>query len=110
MDKRELCYLDIACLGRLYRSGEVSPVEVTQAVLERIHALDERLNAFITVLDEPALACARQAEAELHAGKDRGKPRPQRVSKGPHPQCERFGGAAISGVEGEAANHPGRIH
>jgi aspartyl-tRNA(Asn)/glutamyl-tRNA(Gln) amidotransferase subunit A len=72
MDKRELCYLDIACLGRLYRSGEVSPVEATQAVLERIHALDERLNAFITVLDEPALACARQAEAELHAGKDRG--------------------------------------
>lgn len=72
MDKRDLCYLDITVLGQLYRIGEVSPVEATQAVLERIHALDARLNAFITVLDEPALACARQAEAELRAGQDRG--------------------------------------
>ena len=72
MDKRELCYLDIARLGQLYRSGEVSPVEATQAVLERIHALDGRLNAFITVLDEPALASARQADADLRAGLDRG--------------------------------------
>jgi len=72
MDKRELCYLDIARLGQLYRSGEVSPVEATQAVLERIHALDARLNAFITVLDEPALASARVSEAEMRAGLDRG--------------------------------------
>jgi len=72
MDRRELCYLDITHLGTLYRSGEVSPVEATQAVLERIRALDGRLNAFITVLDEPALAKARQAEAELRAGLDRG--------------------------------------
>jgi aspartyl-tRNA(Asn)/glutamyl-tRNA(Gln) amidotransferase subunit A len=41
-------------------------------VLERIHTLDGRLNAFITVLDEPALASARQAEADLCAGLERG--------------------------------------
>jgi len=72
MDKRDLCYLEIVRLGQLYRSGEVSPVEATEAVLERIHALDGQLNAFITVLDESALASAHKAEVELHAGLDRG--------------------------------------
>ncbi len=72
MDNTDLCYLDINRLGQLYRSGDVSPVEATQAVLERICELDKRLNAFITVLEEPALACARQAEIDLRAGIDRG--------------------------------------
>jgi aspartyl-tRNA(Asn)/glutamyl-tRNA(Gln) amidotransferase subunit A len=72
LDNRELCYLDIASLGQLYRNGKLSPVEVTQAVLDRIHTLDKRLNAFITVLDEPALKRARQAEVELRAGNDLG--------------------------------------
>jgi aspartyl-tRNA(Asn)/glutamyl-tRNA(Gln) amidotransferase subunit A len=71
MEPREICYLSIAELGRLYRSGELSPVEATRAVLERIHHLDSKLNAFITVLDEQAIAQARQAEAELRAGQDR---------------------------------------
>jgi aspartyl-tRNA(Asn)/glutamyl-tRNA(Gln) amidotransferase subunit A len=59
-------------LGRLYRSGELSPVDATAAALERIHRLDGKLNAFITVLDEQAMLQARQAEAELRAGQDRG--------------------------------------
>lgn len=72
MDNQELCYLDIASLGRLYRGGQLTPVEATQAVLDRIHAIDPKLNAFITVLDGPALQQAQQAEAELRAGVDRG--------------------------------------
>jgi aspartyl-tRNA(Asn)/glutamyl-tRNA(Gln) amidotransferase subunit A len=72
MNPGEICYLSISELGWMYRSKKLSPVEVTQAVLERIHRLDGRLNAFITVLDEQAIAQARQAEAELSAGQDRG--------------------------------------
>jgi aspartyl-tRNA(Asn)/glutamyl-tRNA(Gln) amidotransferase subunit A len=72
MDDQELCYTDIATLGRRYRSRVLSPVEATRAVLDRIGRLDGRLNSFITVLEESALEQARQAEAELSRGVDRG--------------------------------------
>ncbi len=70
--ERELCYLDIATLGRLYRRRALSPVEATSATLDRIRRLDSQLNAFITVLEQPALVQARQAEDELASGIDRG--------------------------------------
>ena len=72
MDEQDLCYTDITTLGRLYRTHVISPVEATRAVLDRIRRLDQRLNSFITVLEQPALAQARQAEAELASGRDRG--------------------------------------
>src|SRR5262245_61167648 len=72
MDEQELCYTDIATLGRLYRTRAISPTETTRAVLDRIRRLDRRLNSFITVLEQPALQQAGQAEAELASGYDRG--------------------------------------
>jgi len=51
-----------------YRRGVLSPVELTRAYLERIHELDPRINAFITVTDELALQQARQAEEDLGRG------------------------------------------
>ena len=68
----DLCYLTIAEAGRLYRQRKLSPVEVTQAYLDRIQALDPRVNAYITVDAEQAMASAHQAEAELAGGHDRG--------------------------------------
>jgi aspartyl-tRNA(Asn)/glutamyl-tRNA(Gln) amidotransferase subunit A len=55
-------------LQALYRSGQASPVEVTQAVLDRIHALNPRLRAFVHVADEEALAAARASEQRWRAG------------------------------------------
>src|SRR5215208_1441424 len=72
MDEQELCYTDIATLGRLYRTRAVSPTEATRAVLARIRRLDPQLNSFITVLELPALEQARQAESELASGHDHG--------------------------------------
>src|SRR5262245_42419943 len=72
MDDTQLCYVDIATLGQMYRAHKVSPVEATAAVLARIRTLDGRINAFITVLEDSALAQARQAQAELAEGRDRG--------------------------------------
>jgi aspartyl-tRNA(Asn)/glutamyl-tRNA(Gln) amidotransferase subunit A len=53
-----------AALGR----GDFSSEELTRACLERVAALDGRLNSFITVTQEQALAAARAADARIGAG------------------------------------------
>jgi aspartyl-tRNA(Asn)/glutamyl-tRNA(Gln) amidotransferase subunit A len=59
-------------LLRLYRTGQASPVEATQAVLARIAEVDGVLNAFCIVDAERALASARASEARWrnHAPQD----------------------------------------
>ncbi|WP_420594129.1 amidase [Deinococcus sp.] len=68
----ELLFSSIAEIGALYRSGQLSPLELTRQCLARIEALNPTLNAFITVTAQQALADARQAEQELRVGHDRG--------------------------------------
>src|SRR4051812_36808206 len=63
----ELTYLDATALAHLIRDKEVSPVEVMQAHLDRIAALNPRINAIVTVADN-AMRDARAAEAALLAG------------------------------------------
>ena len=72
MDAIELCYKSGAELSRLIRNGDVSPVDVAEAHLARIEALEPRLNSFITRLPERAMASAREAEREIRAGRYRG--------------------------------------
>jgi aspartyl-tRNA(Asn)/glutamyl-tRNA(Gln) amidotransferase subunit A len=55
-------------LARLVATKEVSPLELTKSVLERIDRLQPTLNAFITVCHEGALAAARQAEQAVING------------------------------------------
>jgi aspartyl-tRNA(Asn)/glutamyl-tRNA(Gln) amidotransferase subunit A len=55
-------------LARLIRTRRVSPVEVVEHYLARIHALDPTLSAFLTVADAEARAAARAAEAAVMAG------------------------------------------
>jgi aspartyl-tRNA(Asn)/glutamyl-tRNA(Gln) amidotransferase subunit A len=64
----ELCFLTIAEAARLIAAKQLSPVELTQAYLARIAALDPVLRAFIRVTPEAALAEARAAEAAIMAG------------------------------------------
>lgn len=68
----DLSYITIAEAGRLIASRQLSPLELTEAKLERIAALDPQLNAFITVTTETALQQARIAEAEITRGRHRG--------------------------------------
>jgi aspartyl-tRNA(Asn)/glutamyl-tRNA(Gln) amidotransferase subunit A len=63
---------DIAIVHHQVRMQKVSPVEVVNACLNRIEQLNPKLNAFITVLADQALAQARVAEAEIKAAKWRG--------------------------------------
>jgi len=64
----ELCYLPALDLRDRYRRRELSPVEVTAAVLDRIDALQPRLNAFVTVTRDRALEQARAAERAYRDG------------------------------------------
>ncbi len=58
----------------LYRSGQASPVEATQAVLSRIDRLNPQLNAFCLVDADAALSAARASEARWQAHRCSGAP------------------------------------
>ena len=72
MDKSQLPFLSATELGSLIQSREVSPVEATEAYLERIPRIDGKLNSYITVTTDRALADAKKAEQEIVSGKYRG--------------------------------------
>jgi aspartyl-tRNA(Asn)/glutamyl-tRNA(Gln) amidotransferase subunit A len=67
MAKRDLAFLSISEIGRLFRSRKLSPVELTRHFLARIERINPELNTYLTVASELALAQARQAEKELFA-------------------------------------------
>ena len=68
----DVAFLTIAELRRAYRSREVSPIEVTKALLARIAAHDQKLHSFLRLTEEVALREAEAAERELMAGTSRG--------------------------------------
>jgi aspartyl-tRNA(Asn)/glutamyl-tRNA(Gln) amidotransferase subunit A len=68
----ELCYLSIAEAGRLLKSKQLSPVELTHAFLDRIERVDSRIYSFVLVTREEALRQAKAAEAEIISGRYRG--------------------------------------
>ena len=72
MDPTELCYLSAGELSRLIQQGDVSPVEVVEAHLARVEALEPTLNSFITLLPDQAMAAARRAEGQIRGGRYRG--------------------------------------
>jgi amidase len=57
----DICFVPATKLVRLYRMRKVSPLEVMQAVLARIDAVNPTVNAYVTVARESALAEARRA-------------------------------------------------
>jgi len=67
-----LTALTIAEAAELIRGKQLSPVELTQAHLDRIDRLDPLLNSYITVTREMALEQARKAEAEVMHGEYKG--------------------------------------
>ncbi|MGV7244835.1 amidase [Caballeronia sp. M23-90] len=69
--KNDLFFQDATALAELIRTKEVSPVEVMQAHLDRIAAVNPKVNAIVTVADE-ALKIAKAAEAAVLAGDELG--------------------------------------
>src|ERR1700720_3622964 len=68
----ELEFAGIQALSALLAKRKISPVELTQLYLSRIERLNPKLNAFLTVAHESALAEAASAEKELLRGRRRG--------------------------------------
>src|SRR5438445_11906759 len=64
----ELCFLSATDLRAGISRKQISPLEVTRAVLERAERLQPELNCFITLCAEPALAQARESERRIMAG------------------------------------------
>jgi aspartyl-tRNA(Asn)/glutamyl-tRNA(Gln) amidotransferase subunit A len=64
----ELGYMSAVDLTRLYRRGELSPVEVTAAIFERIGVINPSINAFSVLMQDEAAVAARESEKRLRAG------------------------------------------
>src|SRR6202048_516206 len=72
MPGEELFYLTVSELARLIESKKLSPVELTQAYLDRSQKLGPRFNAYTRLTPEIALTQAKAAEKEIQRGHYRG--------------------------------------
>ncbi len=72
MSRNELIYMSATDLADKIKEKQISPVDVVQAYLNRIEAVDSKVNAFITVMSDEALEAARQSEADVIAGSIKG--------------------------------------
>src|SRR5438445_7474732 len=71
MNDTDLAFASIEEIAKLFRKRKLSPVELTKLMLARIEQLNSKLNAYITVTEELALAQAKKAETELCAPRGR---------------------------------------
>ena len=71
MDEHDLHYARITDIAELLKRQELSPVELTRHMLERISKLDPQLNSYQTVMAEQAMEAAAKAESEIVAGRYR---------------------------------------
>ena len=67
-DQAGIYYADATELARLIRDRALSPVEVIQAHLDRIEAVNPKVNAVVTLMGEEALKAARVAEKAVLNG------------------------------------------
>ena len=72
MNKADIPFLSATALGALIRKREISPLEATEAYLERIDNVDGTLHSYITVCRDEALRAAREAEQAIARGDYRG--------------------------------------
>src|SRR5476651_2804908 len=68
----DLHWLSVAKMAEAIAVKELSPVELMQVLLARVEKLDPRLNAFIKIDGDQALAAAQAAETEIMDGRSRG--------------------------------------
>ena len=70
---QDMLNLSLAGVAEKIRKKEISPIELTEAALARIEATEGVLNAYVRLNADHALTAAREAEAEIVAGRYRGE-------------------------------------
>lgn len=68
----DLPFLTIKQASELIKKKEISPVDLTQAILNRIKDIDQNLNTYVTVLSDKASESAKKAEDEISSGNYKG--------------------------------------
>jgi aspartyl-tRNA(Asn)/glutamyl-tRNA(Gln) amidotransferase subunit A len=68
----DILELSLVDLSKKIKARELSPVDVANASLARIAATEDRLNAYVLVLEEDARAAAKKAEDEISRGEWKG--------------------------------------
>src|SRR5271165_2935528 len=72
MADSDIVFKSASELAPLLKARKLSPVELVRAYLDRIEAVNPKVNAFITITGDQALEQARNAEREIAAGRYRG--------------------------------------
>src|SRR3712207_5335631 len=68
----DICSMSWAAQAELIRTKQASPVEITEAVLNRIAELESTLHAFCTLTEDIAREDARRAEEAVMRGDELG--------------------------------------
>jgi Asp-tRNA(Asn)/Glu-tRNA(Gln) amidotransferase A subunit family amidase len=68
----DVAFWPVTELSQLIQSRQVTSVELTQMYLTRLHKYNEKLNCVVTFLDDLGMKQAKQADADLAAGKNKG--------------------------------------
>jgi len=72
MGNHEICWMSAVNLAAAIREKRFSPVEVVEAILERIEVINPRINAYVTLTADSALAAAKEAEGAVMKGENLG--------------------------------------
>src|SRR5438132_580270 len=92
--EREVAYASAVALLDLYRKRALSPVEATRIILERLDALQPRINAFCIVDRDGALAAVRESEGRRQRRR-RVDPHPQRLHRHLRAEAKLWPGAGL---------------
>jgi len=72
MSREDICWMSAADLAKSIRRKKLSPVEVVEDILERIEVINPKINAYVTVIANSALAEAKKAEKAVMKGEEFG--------------------------------------
>ena len=72
MDITQLAFANLVDVAELVKTRQVSPVELTEMMLARVEEISPKLNAYVTITADLAMAQAKAAEAEIMTGRYRG--------------------------------------
>ena len=72
MNELEICYMPAVEMAEAIKTKRLSPVEIMDAVLQRIERLNPRVNAYCTLVSEDARKQAKEAETKVMKGEETG--------------------------------------